>query len=30
MKDIKIGNRVVIHPAKMIDKRMAMEVRFGV
>jgi hypothetical protein len=30
MKDIKVGDRVVIHPEKMIDKRMAMGVRFGV
>jgi Cu/Ag efflux protein CusF len=29
MKDLKAGDRVVIHAAKMNDKLMATEVRFG-
>jgi Cu/Ag efflux protein CusF len=29
MKDLKVGDRVVIHAAKMNDKLMATEVRFG-
>jgi len=29
MKELKIGDRVVIHAAKMNDKLMATEVRFG-
>jgi hypothetical protein len=29
MKDLKIGDRVVIHAGKMNDKLMATEVRFG-
>ncbi|SRR5712692_5898438 len=29
LKDLKVGNRVVIHAAKMGDKLMANEVRFG-
>jgi hypothetical protein len=29
MKDLKIGDRVVIHAAKMNDKLMANEVSFG-
>jgi ribosomal protein S17 len=29
MKNLKIGDRVVIHAAKMNDKLMATEVRFG-
>ena len=30
MKDLKVGDRVVIHAEKMGDKLMANEVRFGV
>jgi preprotein translocase subunit YajC len=30
MKDLKVGDRVVIHAGKMGDKLMANEVRFGV
>ena len=30
MKDLKVGDRVVIHAEKMGDKRMANEVHFGV
>jgi hypothetical protein len=30
MKDLKVGNRVVIHAEKMGDKLMANEVHFGV
>jgi ribosomal protein S17 len=30
MKDLKVGDRVVIHAAKMRDKLMANEVHFGV
>ena len=29
IKDLKVGDRVVIHAAKMNDKLMATEVRFG-
>jgi Cu/Ag efflux protein CusF len=29
MKDLKVGDRVVIHAAKMNDKLMATDVRFG-
>ena len=29
MKDLKVGDRVVIHAAKMNDKPTATEVRFG-
>jgi hypothetical protein len=29
MKDLKLGDRVVIHAGKMNDKLMAHEVRFG-
>lgn len=29
MKDLKVGDRVVIHATKMNDKLMATEVRFG-
>jgi uridine phosphorylase len=29
LKDLKVGDRVVIHAAKMGDKLMANEVRFG-
>jgi hypothetical protein len=29
MKDLKVGDRVVIHAAKMHDKLMATKVRFG-
>jgi hypothetical protein len=29
MKELKVGDRVVIHAAKMNDKLMATEVRFG-
>jgi Cu/Ag efflux protein CusF len=29
MKDLKLGDRVVIHASKMNDKLMATEVRFG-
>ena len=29
LKDLKVGDRVVIHAAKMNDKLMATEVRFG-
>ena len=30
MKDLKVGDRLVIHADKMGDKLMANEVRFGV
>lgn len=30
MKDLKVGDRVVIHAAKMGDKLMANKVRFGI